>query len=337
MNTYPEHIGNELGKLTDKDLHRVLLQYAEKNFDSVQDMLKHLKLVAECKDFDYLGQIDTEKLDEKDLKAKKIEQAFYKYNPQEVFYRYYKETNYLHIIIYKQIPHGKDAFYKYLDDKRGLLKFLERNGIKSNISNDNKKIDIEYYRTYPDSAKDYNILFTQAKGLIDSDKFFEILGDGKEFSMEETIVKPVEFTGKKFSNYYQTYNGHDVYHTCVVLTEPNISWKDCQVKDLETQKEFLCSKKYILDHELKDKNIRTIFVENKTQEEITNWIKSNTKLGTIYAAFEGGVDAEILIINEKLADLYLPNGERKINIPLEDVAKELKEVTLNKQQDEMER
>lgn len=30
MNTYPEHIGNELGKLTDKDLHRVLLQYVEK-------------------------------------------------------------------------------------------------------------------------------------------------------------------------------------------------------------------------------------------------------------------------------------------------------------------
>ena len=58
MNTYPEHIGNELGKLTDKDLHRVLLQYVDKNFDSVQDMLNHLKLVAECKDFDYLGQID---------------------------------------------------------------------------------------------------------------------------------------------------------------------------------------------------------------------------------------------------------------------------------------
>lgn len=98
----------------------------------------------------------------------------------------------------------------------------------------------------------------------------------------------------------------------------------------------MCSKKYILDHELKDENIRTIFIGNKTQEEITNWIKSNTKLGTIYAAFEGGVDAEILIINESLADLYLPNGERKINIPLEDVAKVLKEVTLNKQQDEME-
>ena len=94
----------------------------------------------------------------------------------------------------------------------------------------------------------------------------------------------------------------------------------------------MCSKKYILDHELKDENIRTIFVGNKTQEEITNWIKSNTKLGTIYAAFEGGVDAEILIIDEKLADLYLPNGERKLNIPLEDIAKELKEVTLNKQQ-----
>lgn len=61
MNTYPEHIGNELGKLTDKDLHRVLLQYVEKNFDSVQDMLNHLKLVAECEDFDYLGQIDDEK------------------------------------------------------------------------------------------------------------------------------------------------------------------------------------------------------------------------------------------------------------------------------------
>lgn len=204
MNTYPEHIGNELGKLTDKDLHRVLLQYVEKNFDSVQDMLNHLKLVAECEDFDYLGQIDDKKLE-------------------------------------------------------------------------------------------------------------EVLGKGEEFSMKETIVKPVEFKGKKFSNYYQTYNGHDVYHTCVVLTEPNIPWEDCQVKDLETQKEFLCSKKYILDHELKDENIRTIFVGN-------------------YAAFEGGVDAEILIIDEKLADLYLPNGERKINIPLEYVAKELKEITLNKQQ-----
>lgn len=223
MNTYPEHIGNELGKLTDKDLHRVLLQYVEKNFDSVQDMLNHLKLVAECEDFDYLGQIDDKKLE-------------------------------------------------------------------------------------------------------------EVLGKGEEFSMKKTIVKPVEFKGKKFSNYYQTYNGHDVYHTCVVLTEPNIHWEDCQVKDLETQKEFLCSKKYILDHELKDENIRTIFVGNKTQDEITNWIKSNTKLGTIYAAFEGGVDAEILIINESLADLYLPNGERKINIPLEDVAKKLKEITLNKQQ-----
>lgn len=180
-------------------------------------------------------------------------------------------------------------------------------------------------------CKEYDYL-----GQIDDKKIKEILENEKKFSMEETVVKPVEFTGKKFSHYYQTYNGHDVYHTCVVLTEPNIHGEDCQVKDLKTQKEFLCSKEYILDHELKDENIRTIFVGNKTQEEITNWIKSNTKLGTIYAAFEGGVDAEILIINESLADLYLPNGERKINIPLEDVAKVLKEVTLNKQQDEME-
>lgn len=157
---------------------------------------------------------------------------------------------------------------------------------------------------------------------------FYTFDDAKTYDL---LFSKQDMIGKRYQNPKGIANGH----ICEVTANPD-NWGTCQVKDLKTQKEFLCSKEYILDHELKDENIRTIFVGNKTQEEITNWIKSNTKLGTIYAAFEGGVDAEILIINESLADLYLPNGERKINIPLEDVAKVLKEVTLNKQQDEME-
>lgn len=35
-------------------------------------------------------------------------------------------------------------------------------------------------------------------GQIDDKKIKEILENEKEFSMEETVVKPVEFTGKKF-------------------------------------------------------------------------------------------------------------------------------------------
>lgn len=59
MNTHPEHIGNQLTYLTDKELQRVLLQYQKiAGFDSTEKMLSHLKEVALCNQFDYLGQID---------------------------------------------------------------------------------------------------------------------------------------------------------------------------------------------------------------------------------------------------------------------------------------
>ena len=58
MNTHPEHIGNQLDCLSDKELQRVLLQYQKiAGFDSTKKMLSHLKEVALCKHFDYLGQI----------------------------------------------------------------------------------------------------------------------------------------------------------------------------------------------------------------------------------------------------------------------------------------
>ena len=58
MNTHPEHIGNQLTYLTDKELQRVLLQYQKiAGFDSTEKMLSHLKEVALCKQFDYMGQI----------------------------------------------------------------------------------------------------------------------------------------------------------------------------------------------------------------------------------------------------------------------------------------
>lgn len=64
MNTNPEHIGNELNSLTDKELQRVLLQYQKKaGFSSVEEMLSHLKEIALCKHFDCLSQIDVEKND----------------------------------------------------------------------------------------------------------------------------------------------------------------------------------------------------------------------------------------------------------------------------------
>lgn len=58
MNTHPEHIGNQLTYLTDKELQRVLLQYQKiAGFDSTEKMFSHLKEVVLCKQFDYLGQI----------------------------------------------------------------------------------------------------------------------------------------------------------------------------------------------------------------------------------------------------------------------------------------
>ena len=49
MNTHPEHIGNQLTYLTDKELQRVLLQYQKiAGFDSTEKMLSHLKDVAIC-------------------------------------------------------------------------------------------------------------------------------------------------------------------------------------------------------------------------------------------------------------------------------------------------
>ena len=62
MNTHPEHIGNQLTYLTDKELQRVLLQYQKRaGFDSTEKMLSHLKEVVLCRNFDYLGQIDESK------------------------------------------------------------------------------------------------------------------------------------------------------------------------------------------------------------------------------------------------------------------------------------
>lgn len=64
MDTYPSHIGNQLTCLTDKELQRVLLQYQERaGFSSTKEMLLHLKEVALCSHFDYLGQVGESKGD----------------------------------------------------------------------------------------------------------------------------------------------------------------------------------------------------------------------------------------------------------------------------------
>ena len=62
MDTYPEYIGNQLTCLIDKELQRVLLQYQKRaGFSSTKEMFLHLKEVALCSHFDYLGQVDESK------------------------------------------------------------------------------------------------------------------------------------------------------------------------------------------------------------------------------------------------------------------------------------
>lgn len=58
MNTYPEHIGNELANMTDEELKRVLNQFIEKTSLSEQEMFELFDKVLKCRHFDYNGYMD---------------------------------------------------------------------------------------------------------------------------------------------------------------------------------------------------------------------------------------------------------------------------------------
>lgn len=82
---------------------------------------------------------------------------------------------------------------------------------------------------------------------------------------------------------------------------------------------------------------RTLFVGDKGQEEIKDWLKSNAKLGTVYATFEDGSKATILIFrNQQTADVWFSDGVRIADATLDEVSKELVKMSLNKENEEVE-
>ena len=71
MNTYPEHLGNELAKCTDEDLKRVLLQFMKRRGypeTGTPDTLMHMYNILSTNSFDYTGNIPVEA---KELKLNK--------------------------------------------------------------------------------------------------------------------------------------------------------------------------------------------------------------------------------------------------------------------------
>lgn len=66
-----------------------------------------------------------------------------------------------------------------------------------------------------------------------------------EVKAHDNFNFPQTMTGKRYKNI----NGIADAHICEVTSEPD-HWGDCQVIDLETRHEFLCSKRYILEHEI---------------------------------------------------------------------------------------
>ena len=63
MNTYPEHVGNELANMTDEELKRVLIQFTEKTSLSEKEMFELFDNVLKCKHFDYMGCMDENYID----------------------------------------------------------------------------------------------------------------------------------------------------------------------------------------------------------------------------------------------------------------------------------
>ena len=77
---------------------------------------------------------------------------------------------------------------------------------------------------------------------------------------------------------------------------------------------------------------RTLFVGDKSKEEIVDWLKANAKLGTAYATFEDGSKATILMFqNGQTADIYFPDWVRTTGATLDEVAEELVKVSLTKE------
>ena len=125
MNTHPEHIGNQLTYLTDKELQRVLLQYQKiAGFDSTEKMLSHLKEVAICGQFDYFGQMDENVKDawfdhflDGDLATKIRNEKEYL-----VFYDYLSKNN-VNLVLWKRDIREYNPFFSYffMNNKNGMV------------------------------------------------------------------------------------------------------------------------------------------------------------------------------------------------------------------------
>ncbi len=71
---------------------------------------------------------------------------------------------------------------------------------------------------------------------------FYTFDDAKTYDL---LFSKQDMIGKRYQNPKGIANGH----ICEVTANPD-NWGTCQVIDLETRREFLCSKRFILEHEI---------------------------------------------------------------------------------------